>query len=459
MILTDVIGVSNQQSNIPLFSNAAWHPDEDLIAVEASPHIIIYTEVLEEVISLSVPIPNSPSQSATLLGIAWSPDGTKLATNAYSNEGDISFTHIIVWDSTTWEVDQIIEDVSFPFTWSPDSRYIVGAEAERFSYMVFDTVSESVINETPQRLINNFDWNPTNINEIAVGSGSNVIIANPFSGAEIVRLDYRGSNPPVYSPDGVMIAVTRSDDLSIVDVLDTINYQVLFSLDHENQVSAVMYDPALFWLEDYIATYDGEGQTYLWDRATGENVRGIGTFLDRTNIWWQPNGNAFLVENSTDSELLQNGIFVYSGQTGETSSRLLRTDTPYVSRLSIINSISSENILNLSDNQIVNIGSSLGSNLLIQAFSEAEAIDSVVFDINGSLSIDNVSPYTLSFPGTGAYTLTATPFSEENGLGDSGISLTVNFLVLTDSVVGIKCYDFSLKLDANAIILYMKSLL
>jgi hypothetical protein len=32
-------------------------------------------------------------------------------------------------------------------------------------------------------------------------------------------------------------------------------------------------------------------------------------------------------------------------------------------------------------------------------------------------------------------------------------------LILTDSVVGIKCYDFSLKSDANAIILHMKSLL
>jgi hypothetical protein len=82
-----------------------------------------------------------------------------------------------------------------------------------------------------------------------------------------------------------------------------------------------------------------------------------------------------------------------------------------------------------------------GDNLSVRANTDPAMVGSVIFNLNGqNVQTENVTPYALAgdsngdyagFPfSEGDYVLTATPFSDSNGSGTEGASLTVSFSIV-----------------------------
>ena len=90
----------------------------------------------------------------------------------------------------------------------------------------------------------------------------------------------------------------------------------------------------------------------------------------------------------------------------------------------------------------------LPSTLAFRAGTDPAVIGSVAFTFDGQTTVDNTPPYQFDgaplewTPGLGAHTLTAQPFSQADGAGAGGESLTVQFDV-TDSPLAVTLADFS----------------
>ena len=114
-------------------------------------------------------------------------------------------------------------------------------------------------------------------------------------------------------------------------------------------------------------------------------------------------------------------------------------------------------IIPLLDNHTINLAKLPTQHLNIRANVKPMVVGSVVFNLNGSKSTENVVPYAAKgdsngdynkwTPSPGAYQLTATPYSLQNGKGTVGEALMITFHVVDDpsrpELVVKNYYDFS----------------
>ncbi len=108
----------------------------------------------------------------------------------------------------------------------------------------------------------------------------------------------------------------------------------------------------------------------------------------------------------------------------------------------LVNAETNEDIGPLLDGDTLFLSQLPSPLLSVRANTNPDVVGSVVFDLNGSFfNLENVAPYALGqnqganyFPvkfQTGTpYELTARPYSEAQGQGEAGTSLTVNFILL-----------------------------
>lgn len=136
-------------------------------------------------------------------GLAWSPDGTRLAFYAPSGPGQIT-NDIYVVTLQTWEIDRVTANLhGRPHIpgWSPDSRYIAFS-----SY------------EPPIR-----PTHPPSLYQVDVATGS------------ISRLTFSQTDDrfPQFSPDGAFLVFRRDGDLWRIDSGDRKETQITFDGGYE----------------------------------------------------------------------------------------------------------------------------------------------------------------------------------------------------------------------------------
>ena len=113
-----------------------------------------------------------------------------------------------------------------------------------------------------------------------------------------------------------------------------------------------------------------------------------------------------------------------------------------VSSFTLVNAADDTDVSALSDGDIINLFV-VGNLLTIRANTDPEQVGSVGFELNGErIRVENNAPYALAgdsggdyfdwTPDVGLYTLTATPYDESGGNGNSGNALTIQFEVINE---------------------------
>jgi len=130
--------------------------------------------------------------------------------------------------------------------------------------------------------------------------------------------------------------------------------------------------------------------------------------------------------------------------------------TPLVQRFVLVNADNGEDLDEIREGDVINLAVLPTRNLNIRAETAPAKVGSVVFDLNGKKTTENLAPYALAgdFAGTpvkyriltpalspGSYALSAVPYAGDNGKGNAGFAFTVNFRVVESAVTSFVLVD------------------
>ncbi|WP_106928656.1 InlB B-repeat-containing protein [Adhaeribacter arboris] len=137
---------------------------------------------------------------------------------------------------------------------------------------------------------------------------------------------------------------------------------------------------------------------------------------------------------------------VMTGDKQVTANFVLQTTQDLV-KLNLINTENKEIITTLTEGMVLNVAALPTKNLNIEAVINPSTVKSVTFELSGEEShtlTESKAPYLLFgdaegkpnawTPAEGKYTLKATPYSEANGKGPAGESMTLHFSVINKSL-------------------------
>ncbi|MEL6407916.1 MAG: WD40 repeat domain-containing protein [Chloroflexota bacterium] len=301
------------------------------------------------------------------------------------------------------------------------------------SVVIYDLDSDEVVNTIRIRDSTLLEWNSANSDELVVkntfGGENNISIFNPFTGDVVQELNYDASMHPSYSPDGQYLVLSRnSANISIIDVLETNDYDTVVSLIVDNGLFQAQ--ESIFWMDNTtIATSSLQGEAIIWDISQGSSEF-IEQQLDSQFVFspliWHPN-NFTYVHYISGTDLA--GLYILDGYTGKVVAQRLETDELYIQSILL-----SDGITSLSNGTTINLAQ-IAEPTIVTALTEPDAVGSVLFELSGSAmvtQIDNSAPYELSGWElvSGAYTLTITPYSDADGAGTAGIPMIVDFTVI-----------------------------
>ncbi len=240
--------------------------------------------------------------------LAWSPDGTRLATaDGVSN--------IYIWDMETgYQIKSFsaseegggVEGLS----WSPTENLIAGGALDyRIHFWNPDTGKELYSTEVHPARIVSIAWSPDGT---MVASGDDVGILNIWdasNGDYIQGINGRefffSTNALHWQPDGTHLAWGGLDaNVWIWDLDD--DFETL--VGHEDSIYALDFSPS----GDRICSGSCDNRMIIWDVATGEILFDDSSHPDAVNaLAWNPDGQII-----ASGDTLGN-IFLWKAETGE----------------------------------------------------------------------------------------------------------------------------------------------
>jgi WD40 repeat protein len=142
--------------------------------------------------------------------MAWSPDGTRIATTWG--------TSIKVWDAATGD-EQLTIDGLVKWTdvvWSPDGTRIAAARDDGRGAKVYRaTTGDELATLDPRRFggVQELDWSPDGARLVTAGHDGTARVWDAAIGAELGTLTGHAGpvNDVAWSPDGTRIATASSD--------------------------------------------------------------------------------------------------------------------------------------------------------------------------------------------------------------------------------------------------------
>jgi len=235
--------------------------------------------------------------SRRVLALAWSPDGTRIAS-ASDDET------VQVWDvSTGNEVVTYRGHSSWvkAVAWSPDGKFIVSAGADT-TVQVWNAITgrNTLIYRGHPRIVATVAWSPDGKHIASGGYDQTVQIWDAFTGEGVFTYhDHTGLvNALTWSPDGRFIA-SASDDKT-VQVWSVVPRRKFFGSHHiytyhghSKRVLAVAWSPS----GARLASGSWDNMVQLWDavRVDGVNTAGgfVFTHCEHTSwvnaVAWSPN--------------------------------------------------------------------------------------------------------------------------------------------------------------------------
>jgi tRNA A-37 threonylcarbamoyl transferase component Bud32/uncharacterized protein with WD repeat len=204
-----------------------------------------------------------------LMSVAWSPDGTRLASGALDGE-------ITVWDVTTGDMLQANEEHALGVSgmaWSPDGRLIASSSTD-----------------------------------------ARVIIWDPSTGEPVVEPVSPGESvwAVAWSPDGTLLA--SGSHTGSVDLWNTATGELVASLEaHTRPVGSVAWSPD----GTLLASASRDGSVIVWDAVKGEPLRTFSEgVVELLSVAWSPDGER-LAAGARDQT-----ITVWDAETGARELKL-----------------------------------------------------------------------------------------------------------------------------------------
>ncbi|MEM9077708.1 MAG: choice-of-anchor D domain-containing protein [Bacteroidota bacterium] len=305
---------------------------------------------------------------------------------------------------------------------------------------------------------------PTFINgQIPVNDGSNNIIAplwtdlEPQNGGSVHILGFT---------DAVIIQWTNAPTFTTGADTGTVTFQIILFDDgtidvyYENVSSAIFLENATVGIENADGSDGAQvafNTPYLRD---GLALRFIAPEIPLTPFISDisplsgvvPAGGETTLDVTLDATDLLAGVFFDELRISSNSPDITRSTTlfeltvlegPRVTGFTLINANTNEPIGSLEDGDIIDLADfPVDINFNIEANVSEFPVGSVVFDFNGEegFRTESFVPYALGSDNDGNFnptniplgvnSLTATPFTESRGNGDSGLSSSINFDVI-----------------------------
>ncbi|QPC82047.1 WD40 repeat domain-containing protein [Phototrophicus methaneseepsis] len=272
---------------IGVVADIAYSPDGSKIAIAAgSPICSDNSEHFIKIIDSESQIELQSLQGHTcpILSVAWSPDGTKLASTGQDNK-------ILIWDIATGQSILVMTHANsfgqFSLDWSPDGTRLVSLIEGGRRVDVWDMSTEQYLSylEGHEDSVNDIEWSPSG-NQLASGSSDRTIRIWDFATRTTIMSlsEHTASVIAVgWSPDGSKIASGGADNT--LRIWDASTGQPLTVFSSSTPIMA------LSWSNDSsrVASANGDGNIqviHLLPEPTIDTLQtGLGPLLD---VEWNP---------------------------------------------------------------------------------------------------------------------------------------------------------------------------
>jgi eukaryotic-like serine/threonine-protein kinase len=269
----------------------AWSPDGTLIASASDDGTADVWDLNGDSI-----VSYDGHSGHTVHAVAWSPDGTLVATGSSDNTAD-------VWNL---EGDRIVSYnghsmTVFAVAWSSKENYIASGSNDK-TVDVWDAEDGEFITSYSghSECVNAVAWSPTG-KRIASASDDDTVDVWDAEDGELVT-SYSGHSDDVYavawSPNGRRIASASDDETVQVWIANTGNLVVSYD-EHSEYVRAVAWSPD----GTRIASGSDDTTVQIWDATT---ARHIYTYTGHSNevnaVAWSPDGK-YIASAGSDGEV------------------------------------------------------------------------------------------------------------------------------------------------------------
>ncbi len=411
--------------------------------------------------------------------ITWSPDGTQYAIGGGTppcNLDDKTGYGIKIYDGTTSEIITTLLGHSCPVSslaWSPDGTKIASASSVIGEpILIWDVKTGQLITELQGSELggNSLSWHPdgTRIAGIILSPTTTgmAYLWDTATNIMTTREPLDGGAPtPVsevkWSPDGRLLATIRSKD-GIINIWDaqTLTLMETLSTNHTNHVYSLEWSPD----SQSIATSDKDGNIIITDVNSGLALA-LTSPGRIPQIAWNPDGRQLATVNPdigveiwdvTTQQRIEMLSYegrpytvawspdgtqlIYGGWASEGDAEAViavpASSPRSITRFILVDADADEDLRPLEDGDTIT-----EETITIRVETEPPIVGSVVFRLDDEprFKVENEAAYALkgddngdyhawlAEPGT--YTLTATPYTEADGGGEAGTPLTITFTV------------------------------
>ncbi|KAJ5899031.1 hypothetical protein N7495_003775 [Penicillium taxi] len=289
-----------------------FSPTESLTRIsfqKERPGWILNNPVVEK--SWSLCLQTLEGHSDSVLSIAWSPDGTRLASGSMDDT-------VRIWDLATGQSVSTLEGhrgLVRSIAWSPDGTRLASGSMDD-TVRIWDLATGQSVStlEGHRGLVRSIAWSPDGT-RLASGSIDNTVrIWDPATGQSVSTLEGHSDSVEsiAWSPDGTRLASGSYDNT--VRIWDPATGQSVSTLEgHSDSVSSIAWSPD----GTRLASGSSDNTVRIWDPATGQSVSTLEGHSNRVlSIAWSPDGTR-LASGSYD-----NTVRIWDPATGQSVSTL-----------------------------------------------------------------------------------------------------------------------------------------
>jgi WD40 repeat protein/tRNA A-37 threonylcarbamoyl transferase component Bud32 len=285
-------------------------PDGTTLAVPSSPGVWLYDLDSLELIGLL------DGQGSVIWAVAWSPDGSQLATA--SEEGAVRLV-----DAASGEELRLLSGptdsalgAAISLAWSPDGSQVASG-SEGGMVRVWDTASGQEVNTLTGHLYEAYGvaWSPDSTRLVSASRDATVRLWDVASGGELQVLDSHLDqvSSVAWTADGSRLA-TGSADLTIRIWDGDSGQEQLVMTGHTEPIASVAWSAG----GDRLASGAFDNTIRIWDPASGEELGLLsGHTRPVVSLAWSPDGSR-LVSGSVDGS-----IRVWNPATGEETGLIM----------------------------------------------------------------------------------------------------------------------------------------